>query len=231
MKLDSKTLEAVIAIDGPAASGKSTVGWILANSLGYLMIDTGCMYRAVTLAALKRRVSIEDEVAISRVAQEIEIEILPPGAADDGRMYTVNVDGVDVTWELRSPDVDTNVSLVSSYKEVRSEMVRQQRAFAESGRVVMVGRDIGTVVTPDAPLKLFITASAEERARRRWEDRQAQGHTNAYEIILEDVLRRDKIDSSRQISPLRPADDAIVIDTTDRTPEEIVQHILALRVS
>ena len=221
----------MIAIDGPAASGKSTVGWILAKSLGYLLIDTGCMYRAVTLAALKRQVSFEDESAISRVAKEIKIEILPPGSADDGRMYTVNVDGVDVTWELRSPDVDTNVSLVSSYKEVRSEMVRQQRLFAEIGRVVMVGRDIGTVVTPDAPLKLFITASAEERARRRWEDRQAQGHANSFEIILEDVLRRDKIDSSRQISPLRPADDAIVIDTTSRTPEEIVQHILALRVS
>lgn len=227
--MDLNKLEAVIAIDGPAASGKSTVGWILAESLGYLMIDTGCMYRAVTLAALQRQVNIEDEDAISRVAKEIDIEILPPGPANDGRMYTVNIDGVDVTWELRSPDVDSNVSLVSSYKEVRAEMVRQQRLFAERGRVVMVGRDIGTVVTPDAPLKLFITASAEERARRRWEDRQSQGHRNAYDVILADVLRRDKIDSSRQISPLRPADDAVIIDTTDLTPEEIVQRILAMR--
>jgi cytidylate kinase len=218
----------VIAIDGPAASGKSTIGYILAEKLGFLLLDTGCMYRATTLAALKSGVAIDDETAVTQLAETIDIDVQPPADEGDGRQYTTLLDGQDVTWELRSPDVDTHVSLVSSYAGVRQEMVKRQRQFGQRGNVVMVGRDIGTVVMPDAPLKLYITASAEERARRRWRDRNQQGHSNSYEAILADVQRRDQFDSSRQHSPLRPADDAVIIDTSDLTPDEIVAEIVDL---
>ncbi len=218
----------VIALDGPAASGKSTLGFMLAESLGYLFLDTGCMYRAVTLAALKQGVDVNDESRVTQLAQEINIVINPPAGETDGRMYTVFLDGVDVTWELRSPPVDAHVSLVSSYLGVRIEMVEQQRQIGKQGCVVIVGRDIGTVVMPDASLKLYITASARERARRRWEDRQKQGHQNDYDAILADVISRDKIDSTREYAPLRPADDALQIDTTDKTPEMILKEILSM---
>lgn len=219
----------MIAIDGPAASGKSTVGRLLAEQLHYLYLDTGCMYRAVTWAALQQEIDVEDETAVTQLAQEIQIEIFPVRTEEeDGRHYTVHVNGQDITWELRTPAVDTNVSLVSSYLGVRQEMVKRQRAFGQRGAVVMVGRDIGTVVMPDAPLKLYITASAEERAHRRTRDRQAQGHSANYENILADVQRRDQIDSNREHSPLRPAADAILIDSTDRPPEEIVEAILQM---
>lgn len=218
----------VIAMDGPAASGKTTIGHLVAQKLGFLLLDTGCMYRATTLAALKSGVAVDDETAVTHLAQSIHIDIKPPADEGDGRQYTTFLDGADVTWELRSPDVDAHVSLVSSYQGVRQEMVRRQRQFGQRGNVVMVGRDIGTVVLPNAPLKLYITASAEERARRRWLDRQEQGHTNSYDAILADVQRRDKFDSSRQHSPLRPANDAIIIDTTQKTVAELVLAILHL---
>lgn len=217
-----------IAIDGPAASGKSTVGRLLAEKLGYLFLDTGCMYRAVTWAALHYEIDLEDETAVTQLAQNLQIDILPGQEKEDGRHYTVLVDGQDITWQLRSPEVDAHVSLVASYLGVRQEMVRRQRAFGLQGAVVMVGRDIGTVVLPDAPLKLYITASAEERAHRRAKDRQTQGHTAEYEHILADVLRRDGIDSSRKHSPLQAASDAIHIDSTNQTPAEIVDRILIM---
>ena len=217
----------LIAIDGPAASGKSTVGRLLAEKLNFLYLDTGCMYRAVTWAALQHGMDVADETAVTQLAQDIQIDIQPV-REEDGRHYTVLVDKQDITWELRSPAVDANVSLVSSYLGVRQEMVKRQRAFGQRGAVVMVGRDIGTVVMPDAPLKLFITASAEERARRRTQDRQAQGHSADYDHILADVQRRDGIDSGREHSPLRPATDAIRIDSTNLPPEAIVTAILSL---
>ncbi len=218
----------VIAIDGPAASGKSTIGRILADELGYLFLDTGCMYRAATLAALQQGVAVTNETAVTTLSHAIEIDIKPPAAEGDGRHYTALLDGQDVTWALRLPEVDTHVSLVSSYAGVRQEMVQRQRRFGLRGKVVMVGRDIGTVVMPDAPLKLYITASAEERARRRWLDRQDQGHSNSFEVILADVQRRDEFDSTRQHSPLHPAPDAIILDTTGRSPQSIINEILAL---
>lgn len=218
----------VIAIDGPAASGKSTVGRLLAERLNYLYLDTGCMYRAVTWSALQHGVDLDDETAVTQIAHDIEIEIFPVREEADGRHYTVLVNGQDITWKIRTPAVDANVSLVSSYLGVRQEMVKRQRAFGEQGAVVMVGRDIGTVVMPDAPLKLFIIASAQERARRRTRDRQAQGHNANYEQILADVQRRDEIDSNREHSPLRPAADAIRIDSTARSPAKIVDAILQL---
>ncbi|MCL4263748.1 MAG: (d)CMP kinase [Anaerolineae bacterium] len=218
----------VIAIDGPAASGKSTVSQQVARELGFLFLDTGCMYRAVTLAAWQRGVDVMNETAVTHLAERLVIEIQPATNEEDGRHYTVLLDGQDVTWEIRTPTVDAHVSQVSSYLGVRQEMVRRQRAFGKRGQVVMVGRDIGTVVMPDAPLKLYITATAAERAHRRWQDRQNQGHTADYEAILADVERRDEIDSNREHSPLRPAADAIIIDTTGRPVEEVVAEIVGM---
>ncbi len=203
-----------IAMDGPAASGKSTVGRLLAEKLNYVMLDTGFMYRAVTLAALNAGLDLADETAVTHLSTTLNLDVQSAAGHEDGRHYTALLNGEDITWELRTPEVDANVSLVSSYLGVRQEMVKRQREFGLRGNIVMVGRDIGTVVMPDAPLKLYITASAEERARRRWHDRQAQGHPDSFETILADVKRRDDFDSNRQHSPLKPAADAIIIDTT-----------------
>lgn len=217
-----------IAIDGPAASGKTTVGRMLAETLEYLFLDTGCMYRAVTLAALQRGVDVMDETAVTQLAQSVDIDIQSSGNHGDGRAYTVLLDGEDVTWAIRTPEVDGNVSQVSKYAGVRDQMVRQQHLFGERGHVVAVGRDIGTVVMPEAALKLFITATPEERARRRTRDRREQGHAAEYDVILADVKRRDAIDSNREHSPLRPADDAVIMDSTGRTPADIVADIVAM---
>ncbi len=215
----------VIAIDGPAASGKTTVGKLLAEMLGYLFLDTGCMYRAATLAVLQQGIDVGDETAVSHIIQTIDIDIQPINGEKDGRQYTVLLNGKDVTWEIRSPQVDANVSQVSTYQDVRKAMVHRQREFGKRGKVIMVGRDIGTVVMPDALLKLYVNASPEERARRRWRDRSQQGHAADYSAILADVIRRDKIDSSRKHSPLRPAADARHIDSTNRSAAEIAEEI------
>ncbi len=222
------TLPQTIAIDGPAASGKTTLGRLLAEKLGYLFLDTGSMYRAVTLAALQRGVNISHEETVTDLTRRLKIEIDPPGAATDGRMYTVWLDGVDVTWELRSPAVDSHVSEVSAYPGVRVEMVRRQRLMGQKGAVVMVGRDIGTVVLPDAPLKLYVVASAEVRAQRRWLERQARDPQADYAQILADIQRRDDIDSHRPHSPLKPAGDAWLLDSSHRSPEELLHDILRL---
>jgi cytidylate kinase len=215
-----------IAMDGPAASGKSTVGRLLAEKLNYVMLDTGFMYRAVTLAALNAGLNLDDETAVTQLATTLNLDVQSSAGHEDGRHYTALLNGQDITWALRTPEVEANVSLVASYVGVRQEMVKRQREFGLRGNIVMVGRDIGTVVMPDAPLKLYITASAEERARRRWRDRQAQGHPDTFDHILADVKRRDDYDSHRQHSPLKPADDAIIIDTTNRSVEQIVDTII-----
>lgn len=215
-----------IAMDGPAASGKSTVGRLLAEKLNYIMLDTGFMYRAVTLAALNAGLDLEDETAVTHLATTLTLDVQNRADSQDGRHYTALLNGEDVTWALRTPEVDTHVSLVSSYAGVRQEMVKRQREFGLRGNIVMVGRDIGTVVMPDAPLKLYITASAEERARRRYRDRQAQGTPSSFEEILADVKRRDTFDSTRQHSPLKPAPDALIIDTTGQSVEEVVDNIM-----
>lgn len=217
----------MIAIDGPAASGKTTVGLRLAQHYGSFFLDTGSMYRALTLAALERDIDLDDPAALTALAHDLDLEILPIGDHNDGRQYTVMLDGRDATWETRTPAVDAWVSKVSSYSGVREEMVRRQRAVARRGAVVMVGRDIGTVVLPDAPLKLYITATPEERARRRWRDRNDHGHPDDYEAILADVIRRDGIDSSRAHSPLRRAADAVEVDTTGREIADVVAEIVA----
>jgi cytidylate kinase len=218
----------VITIDGPAASGKSTIGEMLAEELGFLYLDTGIMYRVTTLAVIEAGIELTHEAEVTHLAQEIDMQIKPLAGETDGRQYTVLLNGQDVTWDIRSPEVDGNVSLISSYSGVRQEMVKRQREIGERGSVVMVGRDIGTVVMPAAPLKLFVTATPQERARRRWQDRQDQGHEADFEAILADVNRRDQLDSSREVSPLRAADDAIIIDNTDRAPEDILIEIMGL---
>jgi len=201
-----------IAIDGPAASGKSTLGKHLAQDLGYLFFDTGVMYRAVTWAAIPAGITFSDEEQITRLAEAIEIEILPPSISD-GRDNDILVDGRDITWEIRTAEVERNVSQVSAYPGVRRALGLKQRRIGLRGRIVMVGRDIGTVIVPEAELKVFLTASAEERARRRYLEVSQRGSDLTYDAILADIVRRDGIDSSRTMSPLKPADDAIILDT------------------
>ncbi len=217
----------IIAIDGPAASGKSTIGLRLANALGYLFFDTGVMYRAVTWLALERGIAIPDEAAVTRLAEEMHIDVAPASQAD-GRTCDVLVNGQDITWEARSPQVEANVSPVSAYRGVRSALTRQQRRIGQRGKVVMVGRDIGTVVLPDADLKIYLDASPEERARRRYEEIRARGGQADYDEILRKVRERDRIDSTRAVAPLKAAEDAIVVDSDKLNADEVFEQVLAL---
>lgn len=203
-----------IAIDGPAASGKSTIGYHLAAYLGYLCLDTGVLYRAVTWAAQDRGVPVEDEAQIAWLAENVEIEVLPSSVAD-GRENTVKVGGQDVTWEIRSPKVEGDVSPVAAYPGVRRALTQRMREIASKGHVVMVGRDIGTVVIPDADLKLYVVASAEVRAQRRCMELREKGKDVTYEQVLAGIHQRDRIDSSRATAPLCAAADAVLIDTTN----------------
>lgn len=217
----------VITIDGPAASGKSSVGLILAKKLGYLFLDTGIMYRAVTWAAINEHIAINDEEEISKLAERLVIQIKPQ-TVSDGRINDVFVGKIDVTWKIREPEVNENVSQVSKYSRVRNALTKQQREFGSTGKIVMAGRDIGTIVMPEAGLKIFLEASVKERAVRRYNEDITRGK----EIILEDVIRnvamRDEIDSNRKFAPLIPAKDAIIINTDGKEVAEVVNEILAI---
>lgn len=216
---------ATIAIDGPAGAGKSTIGALVAERLGYLFLDTGAMYRAVALAALRRQVDPDDAAALGKLAGEVRIAIGPP-TVRDGRAYTVLLDGTDVTWPIRSGEIDRVVSQVARVPAVRDAMVAQQRALATKGRVVMVGRDIGTVVLPDAERKVFLTASAAERAKRRGDELAARGEVRPRQELLHEILRRDQIDSERAVSPLRPAADAVVVQTDGLSVGQALEKVL-----
>ena len=218
----------IIAIDGPAGSGKSTIGKLLADHLNYLFVDTGVMYRAVTLAALEQGIDVTNEDRVSRLAEEIEIT-LQTTIEDDGRDCDVLVDEEDVTWDIRSTEVDNHVSIVSAYPGVRKILSKKQRQIGLQGNVVMMGRDIGTVILPDADLKIFLDASAEERANRRYNERISRGEDVEFATILAVVRERDKIDSTRAVAPLKPAEDAVVIDTDGYSVEEVFLKILDLR--
>lgn len=219
----------IIAIDGPAASGKSTVAEKLAKALDYLYFDTGVMYRAVTLIALRVLDSVQDEAEVANLARRIRIDVFAP-SIPDGRLYDVVVDGEDVTWAIRQPAVDRNVSQVSAYPAVREAMTEQQRRIGQRGSVVMVGRDIGTVVFPEAELKIFLDASVEVRARRRYEENLSRGQESIYEDILEAMKQRDRMDSSRAIAPLRPAEDAVILNTDGLEICEVIQRVKRLIV-
>jgi len=218
----------IISIDGPAASGKSTLGRRLAESLGYLFFDTGVMYRAVTWQVLQRGIDVHDEAAVTALANTINIDVRP--ASDlDGRLCDVLADGIDITWESRSEAVDANVSIVAAYRGVRLAMGEQQRQIGLRGGVVMVGRDIGTIILPEADLKIYLDASATERARRRHEELKARGVETTLNDVLSMVLERDRIDSTRDVAPLSVASDAVLIDSdqlnADQTFEEVKKLI------
>jgi CMP/dCMP kinase len=217
----------IIAIDGPAASGKSTIGLRLANTLGYLFFDTGLMYRAVTWLALDHDMSLRDEAAITALAEKTQIDVAP-ASKSDGRACDVLVAGRDITWQTRLPDVEANVSVVSAYRGVRSALSEQQRRIGKRGQIVMVGRDIGTVVLPDADLKIYLDASAEERAKRRYDEIIARGGSADYSDILAKVIERDRIDSTRDVAPLKVASDAVVLNTDKLTADEVFEQVLAL---
>jgi cytidylate kinase len=218
------TKPSTITIDGPAAAGKSTIAGLLAEQLGYTYLDTGVMYRAVTWVALERGLDIADEETITALAKKIKIDVTRP-TVDDGRQYTVYADGTDVTWQIRRPEVDANVSPVSAYRGVRAALTTQQRRIGQRGQIVMVGRDIGTVVLPDANRKIYLDASVEERARRRYLEVRERGQPAEYERILEAMRRRDKIDSEREAAPLRPADDAVIVDTEGLSIEQVLVKV------
>jgi len=217
----------IIALDGPAASGKSTLGNKLALSLGYLFFDTGIMYRAITWIALQHDMDLKDEAAITELAQKAQIDIRPP-SKDDGRACDVVIEDKDVTWDMRGGNVDANVSVVSAYAGVRKALSEQQRRIGMRGKVVMVGRDIGTVVLPEADLKIYLDASAEERAKRRYDELIARGEKADYDEILRKVIERDRIDSTRAVAPLRPAEDAIIIDSDKMDVEQVFARVMEL---
>ncbi len=214
----------VVAIDGPAGSGKSTVAKLAAKRLGYLYVDTGAMYRAVALKALRLGVDIHDEVAMSHLAQATDITL---HQQPDGRVQVL-LDGEDVTEAIRTPEVSEASSVVSAHLGVREALTAKQKLLAEQGGVVMEGRDVQTVVAPDAEVKIFLTASLEERAKRRWLELQQKGIEIAYEQVLQELRERDERDSTRSVAPLRKAPDAIEIDTTGMTIDEVVDKIVEL---
>ncbi|WP_312098584.1 (d)CMP kinase [Niallia sp.] len=212
-----------IAIDGPAAAGKSTVAKIVAEQLGYIYIDTGAMYRALTYKAINHNVNLEDEENLINMLNETVIELFP---GEQGQL--IFLDNKDVTKEIRSSEVTNSVSIVSKHKLVREEMVRRQQMFAVNGGVVMDGRDIGTHVIPTAEVKVFLLASVDERAIRRHKENLQKGYESDLEQLKQEIAARDKLDSEREIAPLKKADDAIEIDTTSLSINDVVDKIMEL---
>lgn len=210
-----------VAIDGPASAGKSTVAKLVAKKFNYIYCDTGAMYRTVTLAALNNQLSVKDTERIAKLAQQIKISFKP--GAEEQQVF---LNGQEVTRDIRLPKVAANVSAVAAIPAVRKEMTKQQRAIAQAGGIVMDGRDIGTTVLPNAPVKIFMVASAHERARRRYAENLAKGiTTTSLEELQKAIELRDQKDSTRKVSPLIQATDAIRLDTTNLTIDEVVDEI------
>lgn len=217
----------VIAIDGPVGAGKSTIAKLVAQRLGYLYVDTGAMYRAVALKALRFGVDIHDPILMENLAQATDIQLQPQS---DGSVRVI-LDGEDVTEAIRTPEVSEASSVVSAHKGVREVLSTRQKEMAKPGGVVMEGRDIQTVIAPDAKIKIFLTATQEERARRRWLELRQKGLEVNYEQVLREIRERDERDSKRPIAPLKKAPDAIEIDTTEMTPEEVTDRIVKIAKS
>ncbi|GGK18862.1 cytidylate kinase [Caldalkalibacillus thermarum] len=210
-----------IAIDGPAGAGKSTVAKMVADKLGYLYVDTGAMYRALTWKALHDNVDISSGEALVRLLNQCRLEL-----QSDSASQRVVLNGRDITEAIRTREVSNHVSEVASHPQVREAMVELQREMATKGNVVMDGRDIGTYVIPDADVKIYLTASLEERARRRYEELRAKGHEVSFEEIKQEILERDDKDSKRDTAPLQKAADALTVDTTGLSITEVVNCIL-----
>lgn len=218
------TRSSVVAIDGPVASGKTVVGRSVAQRLGYRFLDTGIMYRALTWAVLRASIKPKDKSKVARLARKSAMEL----TFHPGGQVSVVIDGIDATHHLREREVEEAVSAVSGIREVREVLVEQQRELAADGRMVMAGRDIGTVVLHDAPSKVFLTASIGERSRRRFDELQRDGSATALEEVQKDLEHRDKLDSDRKASPLRPARDAQVLVTDGMTTEQVTDFILSI---
>ena len=210
----------VVAIDGPAAAGKSTISKIVAKKLGFTYIDTGAMYRAFTYYVIKKGVDPQNESESVKLIPEVKITLYPDGK--------VMCSGEDVTRIIREPLVSGNVSYIASYKDIRLALVEQQRAMAASQSVIMDGRDIGTYVLPDADVKIFMIAGVKERADRRYKENVEKNIDCTYDDIVKDVEKRDKIDSSRAFAPLKAADDAIILDTSLLTIDQVVDSVLKI---
>ena len=220
--MEQKTLNKQIAIDGPAGAGKSTTAKKVAAALDLFYVDTGAMYRTLTYKALQNKIPLHDEERVTQMAKATEV------ALNHSRAGTVWCDGEDVTSLLRSPEISRGVSVVAAYAGVRERLVELQRREAERGGVVMDGRDIGTKVLPEASLKIFLTATLQERARRRWEELSRDGKAVEMEEVVLDMETRDRKDTERKLSPLKPAEDAIILDTTGISVDEIVAQIVTL---
>ena len=211
-----------IAIDGPAGAGKSTVAKLVAKQLNLFYVDTGAMYRAIAYKALKNKIQLEDEHSVAQIAKTTEVVL------DHSGEGTVWCDGENVTQAIRSPEISRAVSTVAAYVGVRERLVELQRREAERGGVVMDGRDIGTHVLPEAFLKIFLTATLQERANRRWMELVKAGKNVFFEEVAQDMQKRDRQDTEREVSPLEPAQDAVILDTTGLSVEELVAKIVAL---
>lgn len=212
-----------IAIDGPASSGKGTAARAVARALGHAYVDTGAIYRAVAWSAARRGVSWDDAEALGALAAQLDL-----GFSWDGSRLVVSVDGQDVTDAIRTAEMGTGASAVSRHPQVRDALMDLQRGLAAKGGVVMDGRDIGTVVLPDADLKIYLDASVDERARRRHAELRARGEDVGLDAIRSTIEARDRQDRERAVAPLRVADDAVVVDSTGRSPESVVAEVIAL---
>jgi len=217
----------IIAIDGPSAVGKSTIGKLIAQELGYLYIDTGAIYRAITWKVIQKNIDLNNEGLVSDLVSKIHISIKKMNLKFKN-YYLIFIDGEDVTEEIRNPKIDQNVSLIAKLPKVRKQLIDMQRNLAKNGCIVMEGRDIGSIILPYADIKLYFSASEEERIKRRYQELNERGHKISYKEVKEQILRRDVIDSNRKYAPLTKTEDAILIDTTNKTIEEVKNEILKI---
>ncbi|GAG64497.1 unnamed protein product [marine sediment metagenome] len=218
----------IIAIDGPAAVGKSTMGKLIARELGFLYIDTGAIYRAITWKVLKNNINLNDENIISNLVSNTFVTIEKVNCKILNDYYHIFVDGEDVTEEIRNPRIDQNVSQIARLPKIRKQLIYLQRKLAEKGDIVMEGRDIGSVILPQADIKFYFTASEEERIKRRHKELINKGYSIDYEEVKKQIIQRDKIDSKRKYAPLIKAKDAILVDSTEKSIEEVKDKILKI---